>query len=40
MCARCMNFACPFNRVDRAVREAFFARNPVVARAWHANGLK
>lgn len=34
MCARCMNFACPFNSVDREVREAFFARNPVVARAW------
>jgi hypothetical protein len=34
MCARCMNFACPFNRVDREVREAFFALNPVIAQAW------
>ena len=34
MCARCMNFACPLNRVDQAAREAFFARNPVIARAW------
>jgi hypothetical protein len=34
MCSRCMNFACPLNRVDRPVRELFFARNPVVARAW------
>jgi len=34
MCARCMNFACPLNGVDRAARQAFFARNPVVTRAW------
>jgi hypothetical protein len=34
MCARCMNFACPFNGVERAVREAFFAYNPVVGQAW------
>jgi hypothetical protein len=34
MCARCMNFACPFNHVEPGIREAFFARNPVVARAW------
>lgn len=34
MCVRCINFACPLNRVERLTREAFFARNPVVARAW------
>jgi hypothetical protein len=34
MCARCMNFACPLNRVDQATRQLFFDRNPVVARAW------
>jgi hypothetical protein len=34
MCSRCMNFACPFNHVDQAVRDAFFDRNPVVAQAW------
>jgi hypothetical protein len=34
MCAHCMNFACPLNRVDRPTREMFFDRNPVVARAW------
>jgi len=38
MCARCMNFACPFNQVDQSVREAFFARNPVVRHGWNADG--
>ncbi len=38
MCARCMNFACPFNGVDWATRASFFARNPVVARAWQDGG--
>ncbi|MBN1426985.1 MAG: hypothetical protein JXB07_01290 [Anaerolineae bacterium] len=34
MCNHCMNFACPLNRVEQSVREDFFSRNPVVARAW------
>ena len=34
MCSRCMNFACPLNRVGRDTRTAFFARNPRVAEAW------
>lgn len=34
MCARCINFACPLNRVGRLTRQAFLARNPVVAQAW------
>lgn len=34
LCSRCMNFACPLNDVGEEVRELFFARNPVVARAW------
>jgi hypothetical protein len=38
MCAHCMNFACPFNGVDRTTRAAFFARNPVVAQAWKGEG--
>jgi hypothetical protein len=36
MCARCINFACPFNRVNKSVQEGFFARNSSVARAWVA----
>jgi hypothetical protein len=38
MCSHCMNFACPLNRVGRPVRELFFTRNPVVARAWRFEG--
>lgn len=34
MCSRCMNLACPFNRVDPQTRLAFLSRNPVVLRAW------
>ncbi len=34
LCSRCMNFACPLNGVGEEARELFFARNPVVARAW------
>jgi hypothetical protein len=36
MCSRCMNFACPFNRVQGPVRQAFLERNPSVARVWAA----
>jgi hypothetical protein len=39
MCRRCMNFACPLNRVDDALRAAFFDRNPTVAEAWRATPL-
>ena len=38
MCSHCMNFACPLNRVDKQTRDLFFARNPVVAEAWHWEG--
>ncbi|MFZ6026160.1 MAG: hypothetical protein ACOYYS_00475 [Chloroflexota bacterium] len=34
LCNHCMNFACPLNHVEPGVRALFFARNPVVARAW------
>ena len=34
MCSQCMNFACPLNRVDEKVRGQFFAKNPIVAKAW------
>lgn len=34
LCSRCMNFACPLNGVPDSVREAFWDRNPVVAKAW------
>jgi hypothetical protein len=36
MCNRCMNFACPLNRVEPSVRALFFAKNPTIAKAWKA----
>jgi hypothetical protein len=36
-CSQCMNFACPFNRVDHETRKLFFERNPDIARAWGAD---
>ena len=34
MCSQCMNFACPLNHVDEKVRNQFFDKNPIVAKAW------
>ena len=34
MCSRCMNFACPLNRVNEEIRGSFFERNPDIAKAW------
>lgn len=33
-CPKCINFACPMNRVPAAVRESFFDKNPMIKRAW------
>jgi hypothetical protein len=33
-CSHCMNFACPYNNVEEKVRQDFFKRNPIVAKAW------
>jgi len=38
LCSQCVNFACPLNGVDDAVRQAFFARNPAIAGAWRDDG--
>ncbi len=37
LCTRCMNFACPLNRVDKETRVQFFEHNPVVKEAWKNN---
>jgi hypothetical protein len=39
-CNKCMNFACPFNRVDQAVRDQFFKHNPIISDAWHKAGQR
>ena len=35
-CTRCMNFACPLNRVTRDIRESFLDKNPAMAGAWRS----
>jgi hypothetical protein len=34
-CNHCINFACPFNRIDSETRNVFFDRNPAVRKAWN-----
>jgi hypothetical protein len=34
LCTKCMNFACPFNRVKNEKRKKFFENNPDVKKAW------
>ena len=34
LCSRCMNFACPLNRVKGSVRALFFERNPSAEKGW------
>lgn len=34
LCSRCMNFACPLNRVKDDVCREFFKCNPRIAEAW------
>ncbi|MEJ2306333.1 MAG: hypothetical protein P8Y62_01255 [candidate division WOR-3 bacterium] len=37
LCSRCMNFACPLNRVDNNIRSKFFKHNPEIKNAWDEN---
>lgn len=38
ICAACVNFSCPFNRVDKKRRDAYLRKNPVMRKAWEDNG--
>ena len=40
LCSKCMNFACPFNSVDKVTRELFLMRNPAVAKFWKKHDLR
>ncbi|HUS78914.1 MAG TPA: hypothetical protein VM050_09675 [Patescibacteria group bacterium] len=35
-CPRCVNFSCPFNRVEEGLREKYLDKNPVIAAAWRS----
>ncbi|MFZ5881903.1 MAG: hypothetical protein ACOY0R_21245 [Chloroflexota bacterium] len=36
VCNRCINFSCPMNAVPKETMNAFFARNPVIQKAWES----
>ena len=38
VCAACVNFSCPLNRVPKARIDAYLKRNPVMRQAWEAHG--
>jgi hypothetical protein len=38
VCVRCINFSCPANAVPKSLVDAYLLRNPVMRRAWEANG--
>lgn len=38
MCSRCMNFACPLNRVKEQERSRFLEKNPRAADGWPRSG--
>ena len=40
ICALCINFSCPFNRVNKGRRDAYLRRNEVMKRAWEKSGYK
>ncbi len=39
-CAKCMNFSCPFNRVEKECVDIFLKNNPVMRKAWEDSGYK
>jgi hypothetical protein len=39
LCVQCINFACPFNRVNDKIRRKFFKHNPEIESAWEKSVL-
>jgi hypothetical protein len=37
ICNRCVNFSCPLNHVNSETQQAFFNRNPIIAKAWKSS---
>lgn len=40
ICAACINFSCPFNRVDKKHRDAYLHKNPAMRKAWEESGYR
>lgn len=39
-CGDCLNFSCPFNRVNKEVVDSFLKKNPLMRKAWEEAGYK
>ena len=39
-CGDCLNFSCPFNRVNKEVVDSFLKQNPLMRKAWEEAGYK
>jgi hypothetical protein len=39
-CGKCVNFSCPFNRVDKECVDIFLKNNPTMRKAWEEVGYK
>jgi hypothetical protein len=39
-CRKCVNFSCPFNRVDKECVDNFLERNLMMKKAWEESGYK
>jgi hypothetical protein len=37
-CSKCVNFSCPLNTVSKSIADAYLKRNPVMRKAWEAEG--
>ncbi len=40
ICSACVNFSCPFNRVDKKHRDAYLLKNPMMKKAWEESGYR
>lgn len=38
VCRKCVNFSCPWNRVEKNVVDEYLRRNPVMRKAWEKSG--
>jgi hypothetical protein len=40
VCRKCVNFSCPWNRVDKPVVDEYLKKNPVMREAWEKTGYR
>lgn len=40
VCRKCVNFSCPWNRVEKAIVDKYLRQNPLMREAWEKTGYK